>query len=382
MCAPILDPDRDDVFFYACPANDYEPVHRMTHHYDTYVLVDYSGELVGRTHLALWMSRIFGSKRGFKWIEFPRKVTPAELGCSQTHFAAEWLTRAERGAYERSLRDAGTEGDGLYALLERRVGDTVRRIKLIVLKAEAVATLYALFFSKGVAPSALCLLRPGPRPMSWTGFTRWNGPLARIMRTLVPPRNWPEIVLLDAGDRRFDWPYPHIWQGYEGWTVSRGWGRFNHVVARARGPIANLQAGQVVECPPDWYRRIRVHNQPLRPEKVGADTAVVLTPRVHRLAPWKKPIILLQDGHPPLHEGVVARLPARRPMGETLMALDRVCDEQGIRKVASIPFGFEDEALELRAWGRTQGSVQELDLHTRLPGDAYSLAGAITEHAA
>ncbi len=246
MLTRIIDPDRDEVFFYASAGKDYLPVHRMDHDYDTYVLVDLSGDLVSRMRVSLAALQANGSKYGFECVRAPRRVTPAQLGCSHARFAAAWLSPGERQAYHRCLRAAGSQDDGLVAVLNRRVGGTTRRVKVIVLQAEAVATLHALFFSQGFAPRALCLLRPGPAPMSWTGFTRWDGPLARTMRVQVPPEKWPEIVLFAGGDRRFDWPYPHSWQGYEGWKVSNGFGRFNPVVARARGPISNLQANQLV----------------------------------------------------------------------------------------------------------------------------------------
>jgi len=57
---------------------------------------------------------------------------------------------------------------------------------------------------------------------------------------------------------------------------------------------------------------------------------------------------------------------------EALRKIETVCKRRGIKRLASVKLGYEDEGPALDQWRSTGGRVAKLTIHCPLPGDAVS----------
>jgi hypothetical protein len=146
-----------------------------------------------------------------------REVQPKHLGTKSIHANFDFLTEAEKAAYQdRYKRYAVREGWGRLAEIVREDQNGVQRFPLLYLGAEGVATYLNLFAGQCIIPHVLCIKNSGGGfGEGWTQFNDWTAPLGRAV-AFGAERCGREPKYL-VTDRVHDWPWTPIEHPFTDW---------------------------------------------------------------------------------------------------------------------------------------------------------------------
>ena len=195
-----------DAFFYPSSGFDWFPLSRFSDRCSVFIYCDYFKKLQDFT-AAVSSIHTGTPDRNTLRCEAIHELTPAELGCSSTGAPPSFLTRAELEAYQRCYRRVGSpQGWGRKVDVLVNVDGNERRVVLIFLCADGVATYLKLFNEQKQAPRFLCIKCCGDGfGFNWTNYNDWSEPLGRaVLANLRDNRKAPDYLITD---REHDWPW-------------------------------------------------------------------------------------------------------------------------------------------------------------------------------
>jgi SAM-dependent methyltransferase len=345
-------------FFYPGAGADFEPLWRLTHLYDWFLYCDLSmneadfcrmfpesGELqVQANHngtrdlIRVVKRQRLDNDRLPQWDDLLIQDLSSSLRIPSGEIR------------ERIPSDPGVQDKddwGYRVQLSRRIGAHSREITLYYLRTEGVATYWKFFANHDAPPGGLCV---HPVCCDWE-LEHQDSLLNRLVLS-YSNKPW-----LKYAARNRESNCGKIWQEFREW---------NDIVARTTGPCPRprkLLAGGESERL-EGARTIILRNEPLTWKTVHDCDAVLISKPMKDGVSWPCGIHLVASEFHQNH----------RPMSEKLEHLEEYCSERRIKRLASVPFGFEDEGIVLRDWVSSSGWPEEIHFYCPTPGDYYSLA--------
>ncbi len=143
-------------------------------------------------------------------------ITPEELTAASTVAPPDFLNEDELARYRHTYRMCSVKtGWGRRVVLRGELGNgQVRKLNLIYLGAEGVATYLQVFTQQKIAPYMLCTLNCGIGfGCGWDDFRVYGGALGRAV-DLNPSK--PEYVVNEGGH---DWPWSEEVDAVDGMRV-------------------------------------------------------------------------------------------------------------------------------------------------------------------
>ena len=346
-------------FFYPGAGLDFQPLCRLTHLFDRFILCDLSVTEEAFRRVMANIGNLSSSRRcdrptgGLELISL-RLMRPSSIPQGGDLLRSIGMSPREATDYWR-LHDLWQGGPkwGMQATLLRRIGRSQKRISLFYLGAEGTATYLRLFTLRGRAPEAICI----KAHFQDLGLRVWAGLLGRAVR--CSPKK-PNIIFGDADG----WPWEVPWQSY-----GRGWDVQAKVAASLPAPVPQVL---------DGARRVHLIPARLQPCNVGSAQAV-LVGRQSTAQEWPPGVEVISLGQildtdrgdwPTEDERAI------QPMDRALQRLEEICRNRGIERVAAVPFGFEDEGQALSEWRAVDGWPREITFYCPTHGDFYSLGGS------
>ena len=134
------------------------------------------------------------------------KVEPGELTSASTVAPRDFLTNDEITSYQaRYDMCSANKGWGRRVVLACKLGDgRVRKLNLIYLGAEGVATYLQVFTQQKIAPYMLCTLNCGVGfGCGWDDFRLYKGALGRAVK--ANPRK--PTYIINEGGQPYNWPW-------------------------------------------------------------------------------------------------------------------------------------------------------------------------------
>lgn len=339
--------DSRTLFYPGCGL-DLNPLFRLTHLYDRFVFCDLSCSKAEFQEIFFTngdgqLGRDLTRRGGRDWlrVDSVEELSEEYLPGSHHLFLNVEMSDDEMRRYKRSRDEweRGISDWGYRVRLRRCFGGHERPVTLYFLRTEGAATYWRLFASRNGAPAAVCA-RPYFADM---GLCQEGDLLHRAVLT----SNRQPVML--HGDMY--WPAEQSWQNCT-------WGQ-NTMNTRA---ALKFREPEPVVIP--GRRRVVIHHGEIAPAKMRDVDATLAPPRVRR------------EGRLPV-DGVYLpfeRVGFNRPMAESLRRLERYCVENRTDRVASVPFGLEDEGVVLHAWAEEAGFPHELHIYCPSIGDYHSLA--------
>lgn len=353
--------NRGRTLFYPASYDDWQPMIRLSHLCDTFLYCD-----LGMTQ-GTFLSGLPGNHFPHDNLRLLDLQSIADVDLSLFENAE---TAVERMFPNAHFAHRYQPRMGQIASLEVRMGDSVRPITLIFLNQEGIAAYHGIYSSRNVSPRVICRTDNG-----FMELARWEEPLGLLVQR---SREQPEF-LLDGTDRhrRNNWPWPNVWQLYPRLIP----GRLEGCCYSKENRPAMLERRELQAPGRTGERSISLRQEELHSGNIDSAEAVLITHKMSRNVVWPpdKAVIVIQRRHyvrsNHLHESVLFSEADEGPtMRSTLDALTCFCRVRGIKRVASVPFGFEHEGRELADWLGETGSELHITFYCATPGDYHSLS--------
>ena len=201
------------VFFYPASGVDWRPIRRFSRDCDTFVYCDWQMSLDYFTRVLQGQEEgpgLPGIQDGYpalgqicSSIGHVIELEPQHLVDGPVLADPSFLTVEERANYEsKYLEFANKPPWGRLVPLTLEVDGTKRRVTLIYLCAEGVATYLQLFNAQGVAPTHLCIVNCGDDRDGWTDFRDYAQPLGRAVSANAVK---PELLVCDYAEHNWPW---------------------------------------------------------------------------------------------------------------------------------------------------------------------------------
>jgi hypothetical protein len=139
-------------------------------------------------------------------VEGETVITPEQITPASTAAPLDFLRADERERYRDRYRDYATKkGWGRHVVLRGEMGNgRIRRLNLIYLGAEGVATYLQVFNQQRIAPFILCTVGCGAGfGYNWTDFRVYDEALGRA----VKENPTKPMYVINEGGEPYDWPW-------------------------------------------------------------------------------------------------------------------------------------------------------------------------------
>lgn len=380
---------KRSVFFCVGSGFEWEPLHRFSHHCDTFVFVepratreqfDLAWQTINLRHTVV-RDRLEMS-RGADMLDydaFEAAMQSGPLGEMQNLAGA-------------NINDPPTQRRswGILRALVRRVGNEERLLWLVFLGGSPVDAYKQLFVANRTAPVMLSIAvssfrtaedaiylaaPPNPhgeepvQPQDWdhllADLVGHQGPIAQLIA--AEPQSRPRF-LVGGGQARCFWVT--VSNRYVYFTLSTP-AQLRCVDTLTREPWPELRAAPAAA----GYPRISVTRTPMNPGLVRDAQLVVLRLHTFLQYQWSPEQVVVITG-PLTHaeerlqvQGTEVLDLLNKPLLEALKTISDFCASRGFSKVAiDGPLGFEDEALDMAIWSTQANVIAELSMHFNRDG--------------
>lgn len=334
-----------NVFYYpeCCRSGkfDWQPLYRLTHQCDTLLFNDWNGDVK-------------------RFVEEVQRLGDATPVCNNLRFVRFMDIEGVQKTQHK------------LAVLRRTVGATTREVQILFLGGDYAQVYGKLFSGRDAAPKFLCV----KSLKTWNNEVGCqNGSLRRAVEDEVEllGRKPPAFLIGNLGDDGGRWR--HLWQDYAVWG------------ARAFALARQVGTRELPSRVKREDRRVVAKRRTLSGESSRNVQAAMLTAHMAQQGSWPFQRFLLVDdtdgAQLPVTTASRQIIPFRfrgLSMGTVLENLERVCSKHQIRRVACVPFGFEDEGPVLDAWRQTgRGGRLNLDIYCQTDGDLVSFDGCVDQ---
>ena len=383
--------------FYPASWLDWQPLIRLSHLCDTFLYCDLG------ISLECFTTSLPGNLSphpNLRLVDL-KPIDSALFANAETGLAQKFPNEEFKRRYAPQIMG------GQKAILEVRIGDCVRTITLIYLNQEGIAAYYGLYSSRDASPRVICRTDNG-----FMDKAGWEEPLGRLVNQ---SRKQPQFILDGMGhNRESDWPWTHEWQKYPDLIRDR----LNGCCYSQRSEVLSPEPVELSPVNTTNGRSVTLRRGPLRPENIGNVDTVLITDIMAQNTVWPEDMAVIvlhrsrDAGVQYVHESVlfyetkkiaptaktfnqladICRASGiqlkylRQNVNVLFTGLDDVlsmrnilnkltcfCRARGIKRIASVPFGFEHEGCELADWRAESGSELQITFYCETPGEFYSL---------
>ena len=243
-------------FFYPACGFDWRPIRRFSGACDTFVYCDWhmqvehfdqviqgQGENLGFHGTAAHYPKL---SEVCVRMASPIALEPNQLVDGPVNAESRFLTPEERAKYNRNHEQFANHVPwGRLVVLTQRIDDRERKVTLIYLCAEGVATYFQLFNAQRVAPSHLCIVNCGAGfGFNWTDFRDFAKPLGRAVSANPV---WPQYLITDYAEH--NWPTEGCIENL-GWAAARVYRFFDAREIAVYKPKAQGERGDIFTFAP------------------------------------------------------------------------------------------------------------------------------------